>query len=168
MIRLSIAAIGIPLSVLLMAPAIAKPAQPTVQSTIQRKNKAASMEAKQLIGATVRGQQAYYLENSVFASNFKDLTFISLPKSKDYQYRIVSSSQPDRFVMMTAIPTRAGLPSYIGLAHVAKPKNQEEFTSFGNVCVSTQNKAIRPNWSDIPKPKPDAPLSCPKGFKELR
>jgi type IV pilus assembly protein PilA len=140
-------------------------AMPATASELAKKNKAAATEALQVTGMMVRGQQAYYLEESIFAKNFKEIGG-SKDETPHYRYRIFPSSKSDTYVMVGAVPKRQGLPTYLGLVNVEKVG--QEWTTYGMVCRSTQAKAITPNWSMIAKPKPQSGFVCPAGFKGVR
>jgi hypothetical protein len=142
-------------------------AMPATASELAKKNKTASTQAKQVMGTILRGQQAHYLEESVFAKNLKDLGVNLKESTASYNYKIIPSSQPDKYLMVTAMPKQQGLPTYLGLVNVEEWKSGE-FMTIATLCHSTQAKAISPSWSMIAKPKPQAGLVCPSGFKEVR
>ncbi len=56
-------------------------------SLLNQANKAKQSEAKQSVGAIIRSEQAYFLENEKFTSNLADLRLPST-ESRNYGYTL--------------------------------------------------------------------------------
>jgi type IV pilus assembly protein PilA len=146
-------------------------ATPTTASELAKKNKTETTKAKQLMGTVLRAQQALYLENGTFAKSFKEFGAFRLNDLKkstpSYRYKMMPSSQADKYFMVTAIPQRQGLPTYLGLVNVEELQPSKDLTTISILCHSTQAKAITPSWNMIAKPKPQEGFACPSGFKPV-
>jgi type IV pilus assembly protein PilA len=155
----------------LIALIVLSAAMPATASELAKKNKAEANTAKQFTGTVLRAQQAFYLENSTFAKSFKEFGVFKLDDLKkstpSYSYKMMPLSQADKYFMVTAIPQRQGLPTYLGLVNVEELQPSKDLTTFAILCYSTQAKAITPSWNMIAKPKPQEAFACPSGFKPV-
>jgi hypothetical protein len=144
-------------------------ATPAMASELSKKNTVASNEARQMTGAIIRSQQAYYLDEVVFASRLQDLKWYYYQDSTpNYNYKIISSSQPDKYVMVTATPKRRGLPTYLGLVNIAEVQGIDEMTALPTLCRSTRPQAITVNWNMIVLPKRYQGFVCPPRFQQIK
>jgi Type IV pilin-like G and H, putative len=88
------------------------------------------IEAKQTIGMLVRSQQAYYLENNRFATNFDEFGRNIRPSNFAYDYSIQAT---DRFAVQYGVSRRSDLKSYVGAAAIIAIIGGD-FTSTAIVC----------------------------------
>ena len=129
-----------------------------------KKTRSPESEGEVVIDVMTRAQQAYYIENSKFATKFEELG-IGIPSETDqYRYQILAESDRAQSVTVTAQAKAGGLTSYSGAVFVRK-NNGEEIT----VRVICQTNAP----STSPPAMPAAPENgatkgqCPAGSKPL-
>jgi Type IV pilin-like G and H, putative len=151
----------------------AQAATPAAKSTAPKKPtiglKAQKAEGRQMTGTLIRTQQAYYLENSAFATNLNDLVGRQNDLSKITSYRYQIRVVPNAGVMIIGQPTKSGLPTYLGLLQLTDSPNSNEAMTVAAVCESIRAQAVSPpSWNMIPKLKSNSfELACPRGFKAL-
>jgi type IV pilus assembly protein PilA len=115
-------------------------------SFLNQANKAKQSEAKQYVGAIVRAQQAYYLEEGKFTSTFDELAKVVKASTTNYEYTMVEGT--GALDSVTAFgkskPTSKSLKSYVGGVQVATVASgtgadaKKESTTFGGLCESTE------------------------------
>ena len=106
-------------------------------SFLNQANKAKQSEAKQYVGAVVRSQQAYYLENSVFASSLDNLSKVVKADTTNYKYEIdPPTAGTDASVGITGTPQtgKDALKAYSGKVQLAKVTVTSDATTYGAVC----------------------------------
>jgi type IV pilus assembly protein PilA len=104
-------------------------------SFLNQANKAKQSEAKQYVGTIVRTQQAYYLENSRFASTLELLSKPVAPQTVNYDYSVSNATATDVSVYGTS--RQAALRSYAGAVSINPSVGAtSEATSYGAVCQS--------------------------------
>jgi type IV pilus assembly protein PilA len=101
-------------------------------SFLNQANKAKQSEAKQYVGTIVRTQQAYYLENSAFASNFDQLSKPVAEKTNNYSYTIPAPTASYVSVLGTSL--KDALRGYAGGTVVSQGGTSSDSTSYGAVC----------------------------------
>jgi type IV pilus assembly protein PilA len=110
-------------------------------SFLNQSNKAKQSEARQYVGALVRAQQAYYLEESEFASDFDQLARVTKEDTTNYEYKITpggTKGGDGEKVDIEGDTKKGALKSYAGLVIVRKVTGvANESTTFGSVCEST-------------------------------
>lgn len=125
----------------------------------------AQSEAKSSIGAMGRAQQAYYLEKEIFTSRLDILGLGIKSDTETYKYRIFLYRNPKKAVMLAAVPTKAGLKSFVGYVIVSTVPSTKEATTYATICES---ETAAPQLPKMPATFPDrGPASCPTGFKPL-
>lgn len=96
-------------------------------SALSQTSNDSSVEAKQNIGAFLRAQQAYFLENSVFANSIPNLGTGIPTTTSNYKYVVVPNNNPN-------------LP---GVTHQARPNGVVKIAFFGTVFgPGRNNKAV--------------------------
>lgn len=120
-------------------------------------------EAKTIIGAMNRAQQAYYAENNKFATQFNKLELSLSQETEHYNYRIVPQSS--RSVMNVSQAKRRGLSSYVGLVYLAKDSSGETL-AFAKRCETNKVLSRPPRMPRIPRNSLEG-IKCPSGFKAL-
>jgi type IV pilus assembly protein PilA len=121
--------------------------------------RAKQSEGKQVAGAIVRSQQAYYLENSKFATSFQELGNPSLNRSfPNYKFSITKLGE--NFTQVNAVPKLSSLKSYVGFVYIEE-KNKEAI-SIASLCESNRPSSIVPKLSITNKK-----LKCPTGYTDL-
>ena len=129
-------------------------------SFLNQANKARQAEAKQYLGAILRSEQAYFLDNNRFTQSLSDLA-VTLPEaSTNYQYVLKPSKTAFH---ITATPTKSGLKSYSGVVF-AFPQNQE--ITKARLCESTETSMVAPQMP-IALPSSPAKIACPEGSQPV-
>jgi type IV pilus assembly protein PilA len=130
-------------------------------SFLNQANKAKQSEAKQYVGTIVRAQQAYYLEESRFASNISALSKPVADTTGNYSYSTTSASGAlTAAVYGTPQPAAAALKAYSGTARVAVLTATSEATSYGAVC---QSNGIGPTQLAAPTISDSGSATCTSG-----
>jgi type IV pilus assembly protein PilA len=111
-------------------------------SFLNQANKAKQSEAKQYVGAIVRSQQAYFLENSAFASDLNNLSKVVKEQTGNYSYSIpvtdiVSGASGSVSIYGTPQTGKDALKAYSGKVQLAKVAVTSDATTYGAVCEAT-------------------------------
>lgn len=122
----------------------------TVDSVIP--NPAVESEAKQILGAMSRGQQAFHLEQGAFASTIEDLAVGIQPETNNYTYTIVSAD--DKAAKMTATAKVEGIASFGAIVAL-----EEDFSN-RLICQTDEPSQTPPDVVDL--------SGCPAGSSELK
>ncbi|HAA32156.1 MAG TPA: general secretion pathway protein GspH [Cyanobacteria bacterium UBA8553] len=105
-------------------------------SLLAQVNKAKQAEAKQNVGALNRAQQAYYLENTAFASDVPTVGIGISTQTVNYNYSIVTAGDPTAAQTVGNMGNRNSdkktLKSYLGL----------NFTTLAGAAASTEVLAL--------------------------
>jgi type IV pilus assembly protein PilA len=128
--------------------------------------KAHHTEAKQHIGAVIRGQQLWYSEQSSFTSRLDDLALGNIfqisadsASTDTYNYQMtVDILGSTRFMAIVASPIATNLKAYSGALSVERANSQESVWS-SIICGSS-----------APGPTSTTPTdssSCPTGFRPV-
>lgn len=105
-------------------------------SFLNQANKARQSEAKTYVGSMNRGQQAYRLENPVFAPGFVELA-IGIPSSTQYyNYSIGANGAFGALALADRVDT--ALKSYVGAAQLSSGSATTEATTIALICESKQ------------------------------
>jgi type IV pilus assembly protein PilA len=138
-------------------------------SLLAQVNKAKQAEAKQNVGALNRAQQAYFLEQTAFASDIVSLGVGIQSQSVNYSYLIrVDNTSQIAQNLGARLPNKNTLKSYVGLNYTslggggAAGVSNTEVLSLGRVCETTQPKDL--NGLAAPAPNQSG---CPQGYKDL-
>jgi type IV pilus assembly protein PilA len=129
-------------------------------SFLNQANKAKQSEAKQYVGTLVRAQQAFYLEESKFASSIAELSKPVATDTTNYSYSTVLGATNSASVYGTPIAGKNALKAYSGAAAVAVVTASSEATSFGGVCESI---ALGPTQLTAPTFTADGKTVCAPG-----
>jgi len=135
-------------------------------SLLAQVNKGKQAEAKQNIGAINRAQQAYYLEQTVFASDIKSVGIGISSQTVNYYYTITASATTVDSTSAWASnygsrnSGKATLKSYLGLNFVttAGTGTGTEVLALGKVC-ETNDPADNTATTNA--------TSCPGSYKDL-
>ena len=107
-------------------------------SFLNQANKAKQAEAKTYVGTLNRLQQAYYLENSKFASDLADLANPVPDETNNYRYKVSSfSSNSVNFGTSRA----AALKSFVGMTAVSVVTASSEATTTAVLCGANAPEA---------------------------
>ncbi|NJR52867.1 MAG: prepilin-type N-terminal cleavage/methylation domain-containing protein [Leptolyngbyaceae cyanobacterium CSU_1_3] len=127
-------------------------------SFLNQANKAKQSEARQYVGTLNRTQQAYFLENSTFATSITSLAKPVKGDTTNYRY----ADNGDKFtvnnfkatnenVIIYGTSLKAALKSYVGMVAVAQADpTTSEATTLAVLCESknpTTNNATTPTLS---------------------
>lgn len=138
-----------------------------IREAQERREKARKTEGKIIVGSMNRTQQVYYLENSKFTNNFKELGLGIKQETEDYILKIVPQSNQKESVMNIAQAKREGLNSYVGLVYIVDLTTGERAT-LAKRCETSQSLSKPPAMPNIPKNVTSEDIKCPSGFKDLR
>ncbi|NES23910.1 MAG: hypothetical protein F6K41_34595 [Symploca sp. SIO3E6] len=127
--------------------------------------KAQESEGKINIGAMNRAQQAYKLENELFAANFPELGLGDKPETEIYHYQILPQGDRTQQVIMTATAQVSGLRSYTGAVFVIEKDGQT--TTVTAICETDQPSSTPPAMPTTPS-QGSAEIQCPSGSKLIR
>ena len=107
-------------------------------SFLNQANKAKESEAKTYVGSTVRAQQAYFLENSQFASNFAKVELGINTNTKNYNYSIATTGEDlkKQVAIWGASTNTVTLRSLVGGVGVGVASSGEA-TTIGVLCRGT-------------------------------
>ncbi len=117
-------------------------------------------EAKQIVGAMNRAQQAYFLENGKFAKTIQELQIGIESTTENYRYRIVSQGKNNQSVVQTATAKKPDLKSYTGIVFIRKIKG-ETLTNTA-ICETVKPATQAPAIPKIPT-KASQGVQCPAG-----
>jgi hypothetical protein len=129
-----------------------------------KKTRSPESEGEVVIEVMTRAQQAYYVENSKFATKFEELGIGIPPETDQYRYQILAQSDRAQSVTVTAQAKADGLTSYTGAVFVKK-NNGEEVT-VRVICQTNAPSTSPPAMPAAPKNGPTDGL-CPAGSKPL-
>ncbi|MBE9156366.1 type IV pilin-like G/H family protein [Nodosilinea sp. LEGE 06152] len=137
-------------------------------SFLNQANKARQSEAKTYIGSMNRGQQAYRLENPVFAPDFNNLA-IGIPTSTTYYtYTIPNTGSFGATSVATA--KDAGLKGYIGGVQLNAGSATAEATTIAIICEATAAGTTAPTSAAITSfsaTATAASLDCANNWKKM-
>jgi type IV pilus assembly protein PilA len=135
-------------------------------SFLNQANKAKESEAKQYVGAMVRAEQAYFLENQKFTEDMAQLGLINTSNSVNYTYSLKRlSGKNQSLVMVQASPkatVKARLKTFSGAARAVG--NPKDATTEGIVCFSRPSGLAAPF---VLTSDDKAPLECPPPMEPL-
>jgi type IV pilus assembly protein PilA len=126
-------------------------------SVLNQVGKARGSEAKSNLGTLNRAQQAYHLENNVFAKSIQDLD--ARVSGKFFTYQTEPSGNPN-VVITTATPTKPDLKSYTGVAFILGSGQAANFAS--GICETDTASTTPPQLTSIPTSVAE-PIECPPG-----
>jgi type IV pilus assembly protein PilA len=101
-------------------------------SFLNQANKAKESEAKSYVGSAVRAQQAYFLENSTFATNFAKVELGINTNTKNYSYEMNSADKQKVYIFGKSGNTNT-LRSFAGAVAVGVATSGEA-TTLGVLC----------------------------------
>ncbi len=88
-------------------------------SFLSQSNKAREAEAKQIIGASNRAQQAYYLERNQFAVDLISLGISIKTSTNNFTYAVdTSAGSPTAIIRDVSYPRNSSLRAYTGAVEV--------------------------------------------------
>lgn len=133
-------------------------------SFLGQANKAKQSEAKQNVGAMIRGQQAHFLEQNRFAATVDEMKMGIPPETENYRYEV--QLQPDgRSTKITATAKDLSLKSYTG-AVFAVPQGIEATTIKG-LCESDKPTNQPPAMPTLNTSITPPTVDCPSGSSPL-
>jgi type IV pilus assembly protein PilA len=109
-------------------------------SFLNQANKAKQSEAKQYVGALVRSQQAYYLENSNFTESAEELGKVVKEQTTNYSYpmKISNKDATNESVRIDGESLKAALKPYVGQVLLDPIVKTSEASTLAALC---ENKA---------------------------
>ncbi|MDB9373196.1 type IV pilin-like G/H family protein [Nodularia sphaerocarpa] len=122
--------------------------------------KALQSEAKTYIGAMVRAQQAYYIENGKFARTIDQLRTGIESETKNYRYRVIPQGNGTQRVMMTAVSRHRILKSYTGAVFTLKINGTNKMVP---VICETNKPSLSPPVLPKITNNPSGQIQCPAG-----
>jgi type IV pilus assembly protein PilA len=133
-------------------------------SFLNQANKARESEAKNYVGAMVRGQQAYFLERNKFTASLADLQIGIAPESTNYSYKITLPPGKTTQVFVAAIPKKPNLKSVAGAAFAVT--QGKEIVTVTQMCQTETASATPPIRITAPANANDRP-KCPPGSRSI-
>jgi prepilin-type N-terminal cleavage/methylation domain-containing protein len=132
-------------------------------SFLNQANKGKQSEAKQYVGSLNRGQQAYYLENSTFATAISQLGIGISTQTANYKYEVASGTSQ---IANNGESLKAALKSYHG--NVVLSTQSDSSSSATTLAVLCEASAVGTGSNTAPAGSgtPLAP-ACPSGFTQL-
>lgn len=129
-------------------------------SLLGQANKAKQSEARNNIGALMRGQQASFLESQSFQSDIQQLGLGVATQTVNYRYQILTNNVSTA-ARLYAIPIKPSLKAYVGIvatefAGAAGGTNQGEATTQATLCESIKVTATQVGQNTF-EPTPAAP-----------
>jgi type IV pilus assembly protein PilA len=133
-------------------------------SFLNQANKAKQSEAKQYVGAIVRSEQAYFLENDKFTSNLADLRLPPM-EGTNYSYTLkLLPGKQQSLVMVQGTSLKPALKSYIGAARTVERSGEK--TTEAIVCMTATASTLVPPFV-LPARSSD-PLVCPATMVQVQ
>jgi type IV pilus assembly protein PilA len=138
-------------------------------SFLNQANKAKQSEAKQYVGALVRAQQAYYLENSAFTDSSNELGKVVRPDTTNYNYLMAvegAKNSTSEVIRVDGRSAKPALKSYVGQAALAPVADTSDLSTVATVCEAKAPAAVVvPGTIDARAATPA--LRCGTGALEL-
>lgn len=134
-------------------------------SFLNQASKARSSEAKNNLGAILRAQQAYYLENREFAASFPELEIGLERKTTNYTYEVVELSEigDSEAAGILASPNKNDINAHLGVIEVGGDDN----STFKSVLCEA-NKPGKEEFTTVSLSEiRTAGLRCGKGLKRV-
>jgi type IV pilus assembly protein PilA len=105
-------------------------------SFLNQANKAKQSEAKQYVGALVRSQQAYYLENSNFTEDSDELGKVVKAETTNYKYpmKISNKDATNESVKIDGESLKAALKPYVGQVLLNPITKTSEASTLAVLC----------------------------------
>jgi prepilin-type N-terminal cleavage/methylation domain-containing protein len=130
-------------------------------SFLNQANKGKQAEAKQYVGSLNRAQQAYYVENTAFASSVENVGIGIKTQTDNYTYDIGGTfSGTTAEVTNKGTSNKDALRSYAGVAYLTTLGANSETSALATLCEATSAGTA---------PVDDATGgSCPENFAELK
>jgi len=133
-------------------------------SLLGQANKAKQSEARNNIGALMRGQQAAYLETQSFTSDIQMLGLGVASQTVNYRYQMAgngSATVGTTALRIYAIPIKPSLKAYIGVvatefSGAAGTTNQGEATTQASLCESVKVTVLQAGGTTF-EPAPKVP-----------
>ncbi|MDB9495424.1 type IV pilin-like G/H family protein [Spirulina major CS-329] len=129
-------------------------------SLLGQANKAKQSEARNNIGALMRGQQASYLESQSFQSDILQLGLGVATQTVNYRYQIMTNNTSTA-ARIYATPIKPSLKAYIGVvatefSGAAGGNNAGEATTQASLCESIKVTSLQAGGNTF-EPAPKAP-----------
>jgi type II secretion system protein G len=107
-------------------------------SFLNQANKAKQSEAKTYVGSMNRGQQAYFLENSTFATSVEGMGIGVKTETSNYQYTTSRDNvgATDEYALNKGSSQKAALKPYIGRVQLGRITDTSEATTLAVLCES--------------------------------
>jgi prepilin-type N-terminal cleavage/methylation domain-containing protein len=119
-------------------------------SFLNHANKAKQSEAKTYVGSLNRGQQAYFLENSTFATNIDSMGIGVKTDTSNYSYSttVAGTGTTAEFSLNKGTSKKAALKPYIGRVQLGQIAASSEATTLAVLCenkVAVAGDAANPD-----------------------
>ncbi|WP_293132231.1 type IV pilin-like G/H family protein [Microcoleus sp. bin38.metabat.b11b12b14.051] len=122
-------------------------------------------ESVQYIRSMLNAQQAFYAENTKFATTFEEMGIGMKFEEENYRYQILSQSNFTEDVIMTVQAKKPQLRSYTGAVFLVQVKDDKENvrTSVAFSCVTNWPSTSPPPRPIVPKNNDPENFRCPVG-----
>ncbi|WP_375492617.1 WG repeat-containing protein [uncultured Nostoc sp.] len=133
-----------------------------VLSKSEIKQPEVAQQAKTYVGSMNRAQQAFFLEQTQFTSDFDKLGLGIKSNTENHAYSIVAIDEK-HVVQNVGLAKTEGLKSYTGIVFVKKQDATNELTTVGKLCES-----IQPTREMPPPPQLSGDdVQCPAGYVDF-
>lgn len=143
-------------------------------SFLNQANKARQSEARTYTGSMNRAQQAYRLENPVFATQIPDLG-IGISNTKFYSYTLspnTGATASGYGSYTTGTPTDKALKAYVGGVQLVQTSTTLEATTVAALCESKTPTTVVPVATDLTNFSTSAYVTantdCGSAYKNLK
>lgn len=143
----------------------ALPRNTQIVDLAKQQRQAKESEGKLYIASVNRGQQAFYIEKSKFATAINELDLGIPPETENYSLQIVPQSGSIPSTMVTATAKSPELKSYTGAVFVIQAN--DEFTTVDVVCETDKPSTTPPAMPMAPK-NAEEEIKCPAGSSPVK
>lgn len=136
-------------------------------SFLNQATKAKQAEAKTYVKATIRSQQAYYMNNNSFADSYPKLKIGIATDTPNYSYNILSQGKNSNSAFVTAQGKNPELKNYVGGVFAIKKSGSKDVVTISGMCETNIPGAT---ISEMPKLDINAgnQVICPEGTRLLQ
>lgn len=121
-------------------------------------------QAKTSVGAMIRGEQAYHLENQKFSDTIDVLGLVIQTETEEYIYEIVPQPDSAQSVYITATPKLDDLSSFSGGVFSFEVSGNKTFAI--GLCQSDEASKTPPEIPTLTSTEPPQ-TECPSGSKNI-
>lgn len=137
-----------------------------VPSLLNQRSKALEAEAKQIIGAANRANQAYFTEKTAFTDDISSLGLGINTETANYSYSLQASEDLQQAIALANPSNTQTLRAYVGGVQLILTK-EEEATTTGTICQSERPAAANPDGVQFTPVNEAIGAICGEGYEKL-